>query len=177
MVAADLSNPLKARDHARSQAGTTVRAMPTIPAASARDLPPGVFPRDVVWDEVMAGGEYCGRVLKRGTRVRLTDLEWDACVSVIAFNADSPVERLNVADTVKVQWNCYLRSGSLLLSDMGRVLLSIEREVERPQVRFRRHLRPLPQCPRPVPARPREVRAGEEGHSPERKPVQGGAGR
>ena len=28
-----------------------------------------------------------------------------------------------VADTVKVQWNAYLGAGSLLLSDMGRVLM------------------------------------------------------
>jgi uncharacterized protein len=125
MVAADLSNPLKARDHARSQAGATVRAMPTIPAASATDLPPGVPPGDVVWHEVIAGGEYCARVLKRGTRVRLTDLEGDSCVNLIAFNADRPIERLNVADTVKVQWNGYVGDGNLLLSDMGRVLLSI----------------------------------------------------
>jgi urea carboxylase-associated protein 2 len=36
-----------------------------------------------------------------------------------------PSERLNVADTVKVQWNAYLGAGKLLLSDMGRVLMSI----------------------------------------------------
>ena len=36
-----------------------------------------------------------------------------------------PTERLNVADTVKVQWNAYLGEGKLLLSDMGRVLFSI----------------------------------------------------
>jgi urea carboxylase-associated protein 2 len=36
-----------------------------------------------------------------------------------------PTERLNVADTVKVQWNAYLGAGKLLLSDMGRVLMSI----------------------------------------------------
>lgn len=38
--------------------------------------------------------------------------------------ADRPVERLCVADTVKVQWQAYLGCGSLLLSDMGRVLAS-----------------------------------------------------
>ena len=30
-----------ARAHARSQAGTEVEAMPTIPASAATDLPPG----------------------------------------------------------------------------------------------------------------------------------------
>jgi urea carboxylase-associated protein 2 len=46
-------------------------------------------------------------------------------VNFILFNADRPIERLNVADTAKVQWNAYLGKGKLLLSDMGRVLLSI----------------------------------------------------
>jgi urea carboxylase-associated protein 2 len=44
---------------------------------------------------------------------------------MLVFNAERPVERLNVADTVKVQWNAYLGAGSLLLSDMGRVLMSV----------------------------------------------------
>jgi len=124
----DLSTPLKAREHARAQAGTIIRTMPTIPAAAAKDLPPGVSPADVVWEETLGAGEYGARVLKRGTRVRLTNLEGDACGNLLAFNADRPIERLNVADTVKVQWNAYLRQGNLLLSDMGRVLLSIMRD-------------------------------------------------
>jgi urea carboxylase-associated protein 2 len=44
---------------------------------------------------------------------------------MLVFNAERPIERLNIADTVKVQWSAYLRAGRLLLSDMGRVLLSI----------------------------------------------------
>jgi len=39
-----------------------------------------------------------------------------------------PTERLNIADTLKVQWNAYPVQGSLLLSDMGRVLASIEQD-------------------------------------------------
>jgi urea carboxylase-associated protein 2 len=57
--------------------------------------------------------------------VRLTDLEGDACANVLVYNALRPAERLNVADTVKVQWQAYLGAGSLLLSDMGRVMMSI----------------------------------------------------
>lgn len=125
MSTADLSTPDKAREHAHSQAGTVILAMPTIPASAARNLPPNVTPADVVWDETIAGGEYCARVLERGTRLRLTNLDGDGCISLLVFNADHPIERLNVADTVKVQWNAYLGKGRLLLSDMGRVLLSI----------------------------------------------------
>jgi urea carboxylase-associated protein 2 len=114
-----------ARDHARAMGGATVSAMPTIPARSATDLPPGVEPGQVTWDEVVAGGGYTAKVVRRGTAVRLTDLHGDACAHVLLHRADQPSERLNVADTVKVQWQAYLGEGTVLLSDMGRALATI----------------------------------------------------
>ncbi|MEI9965180.1 MAG: urea amidolyase associated protein UAAP1 [Caulobacteraceae bacterium] len=119
------ADPYGAQAHARAMAGTRVEAMPTVPAAEARDLPPGVEPAEVVWEETIAAGGYASRRLDRGARLRLVDLHGDACASLLVFNAEQPVERLNVADTVKVQWNGYLGAGRLLLSDMGRVLMSI----------------------------------------------------
>jgi uncharacterized protein len=124
----DTSTPLAAREHARSMAGTAVETMPILPARAARDLPAGVEPAEVVWDETIGAGGYASRVLARGTRLRLTNLEGDACVSLLVYNADQPIERLNVADTTKVQWNAYPRAGSLLLSDMGRVLMSVQED-------------------------------------------------
>jgi len=122
-----LADPNAARDHARAMAGTVVEAMPILPP-QADDLPAGVSADDLVWEETIAAGGYASRVLARGTRLRLADLQGDACVSLQLFNAAMPTERLNVADTVKVQWNAYLGEGSLLLSDMGRVLASIEQD-------------------------------------------------
>src|SRR6185503_16713417 len=59
---------------------------------------------------------------------RLANVDGDACAGLLLYNADQPAERLNVADTVKVQWQAYLGPGSLLLSDMGRALASIVRD-------------------------------------------------
>jgi urea carboxylase-associated protein 2 len=120
----DTARPDGARAHARSMAGTRVEAMPTLPASDAADLPAGVAARDMIWEETIAPGGYAARQLNRGARLRLVDLKGDACVSLLLFNAERPVERLNIADTIKVQWNGYLRCGSLLLSDMGRVMAS-----------------------------------------------------
>ena len=117
MVAKEVSTPAAAREHARSQANGQ--------KALAADLPAGVSAGDVLWDEKLEAGDYASRVLTRGSRLRITDLEGDGCVNFLVFNADHPIERLNVADTVKVQWNAYLGEGKLLLSDMGRVLMSI----------------------------------------------------
>jgi urea carboxylase-associated protein 2 len=106
-------------------AGTRAEAMPTLPAAAAADRPPGVAAEAMIWEETLAAGGYASRRLNRGARLRLTDLHGDAHVSLLVFNAERPVERLNVADTVKVQWNAYLGAGGLLLSDMGRVMFSL----------------------------------------------------
>ena len=119
-----LADPLAARDHARAMAGTIVESMPVLPPV-AQDLPEGVDGADLVWEETIAAGGYATRRLSRGSRLRLIDLAGDACASLLVFNAEMPTERLNVADTVKVQWNAYLGAGKLLLSDMGRVLMSI----------------------------------------------------
>lgn len=119
------ADPYAAQAHARAQAGTRAEAMPTVPATAAVDLPDGVLATEVVWDETIAPGGYAGRQIARGTRLRLTDLAGDASPSMLLFNAERPVERLNIADTLKVQWNGYLGQGRLLLSDMGRVLASL----------------------------------------------------
>ena len=124
---AALADPNAARDHARAMAGTVVEAMPILPPR-ADDLPPGVAADDLLWEETIAAGGYASRVLARGARLRLIDLRGDACASLLVFNAAMPTERLNIADTVKVQWDAYPSTGSLLLSDMGRVLASIEQD-------------------------------------------------
>jgi urea carboxylase-associated protein 2 len=119
------ADPSGAREHARVQAGTRVEAMPTLPASAAADRPDGVAAADMLWEETIAAGGYAAKQLDRGARLRLVDLHGDASPSMLIFNADNRAERLNVADTIKIQWNAYLGAGKLLLSDMGRVLMSI----------------------------------------------------
>jgi urea carboxylase-associated protein 2 len=119
------SAPKGAQAHARAMAGTRVEAMPTVPASATLDLPDDVRAEAMLWEHTVPGGGYAAKELHRGARLRLIDLKGDACVSMLAFNAERPQERLNVADTIKVQWNAYLGAGRLLLSDMGRVLASL----------------------------------------------------
>ncbi len=119
------ADPKSARAHARAMAGMRAEAMPIVPASAVPDPPQGVAPGSMLWEETLGAGGYASRELGRGARLRLIDLKGDACVSMLVFNAERPVERLNVADTLKVQWSARLRAGRLLLSDMGRVLLSI----------------------------------------------------
>jgi len=85
----------------------------------------GIDPSLILLNEKLPGGAYWHGVIKRGNSLRITDLEGSQGVSLICYNADSPIERLNVADTAKIQFNAFLKQGMLLYSDMGRVLFSI----------------------------------------------------
>ena len=125
MSEVNTADPAGARAHARSMAGVRVEAMPVVPATASDHRPEGVAAEAMLWDETIAPGGYAAKRLDRGARLRLVDLAGDGCISMLVFNAERPIERLNVADTLKVQWNAYLGPGKLLLSDMGKVLLSI----------------------------------------------------
>lgn len=114
-----------ARDHARAQAGRAAETQPTVPATALPDPPPGVAAGDVLWDETIGAGGYATSTLPRGSRLRLVDVDGDTCAGLLLHRADRPWERLNVADTVKLQWQAYPGPGYLLLSDMGRVLASV----------------------------------------------------
>jgi len=78
-----------------------------------------------ILEEALRGGQMWSRVLKRGQALRLTDLEGGACVSLLAYNADQPLERYNMPDTLKAQHISRITAGNVLYSDMGRVLLSV----------------------------------------------------
>ena len=115
----------QARAHARAQAGFAERTLRTVPPSQAADLPPAVDPATVVWDETLDVGGYCALRLPRHSHLHISDLGGDACIGFIVYNAGQPSERLNVADTVKVQWQAYLDADAVLLSDMGRALMTI----------------------------------------------------
>ena len=79
----------------------------------------------VYWEETVPGGATWSHVLKRRTALRLTDQQGGANVGMMLFNADNFTERLNLPDTLKAQHIARLTKGDVLMSDMGRVLVSI----------------------------------------------------
>jgi urea carboxylase-associated protein 2 len=76
-------------------------------------------------DEPLRGGQMWSRVLKRGQVLRVTDLEGSGSVAALLFNADFPLERYNMPDTLKAQHIARITTGNVLYSDMGRVLCSV----------------------------------------------------
>ena len=78
-----------------------------------------------VLQHTLLGGQAWSRRLRRNQRLRLRDVEGRACVSALLYNARDPLERYNMADTLKAQFTAFLTAGRVLYSDMGRVLCSI----------------------------------------------------
>jgi urea carboxylase-associated protein 2 len=79
----------------------------------------------VLWEETIQPGASWSHVLKRGTVLRLTDLEGGANVGALFYNFECPTERYNMPDTLKAQHIARLTKGFVLYSDMGRILCSI----------------------------------------------------
>lgn len=78
-----------------------------------------------IFQERLHGGQMWSRVLKRGQVLRITDVEGGASVAALFYNAEEPLERYNMPDTLKAQHIARLTQGYVLFSDMGRVLCSI----------------------------------------------------
>lgn len=87
--------------------------------------PATLNPGPVLWQEKIPGGAHWSGVMRRGTALRLTDLEGGANVSALFWNFEEKSERYNMPDTLKAQHTAYLSRGHCGFSDMGRVLFSI----------------------------------------------------
>jgi uncharacterized protein len=79
----------------------------------------------VRWELVLGAGHAIAHRVRRDTVLRFDDTEGDACVQLLAFNAHDPSERFNPGDTMKIPWQAYVGRGTLLLSDLGRILLTV----------------------------------------------------
>ena len=75
--------------------------------------------------EVVPGGWNFSHVLKKGTTLRITDLEGGANVSALFYNAEFLGERFNMPDSLKAQHTAFLTTGNTCMSDHGRVLVSV----------------------------------------------------
>ena len=104
--------------------GAAPRALPPLtPKDGAALAPEHIFARESV-----PGGWYWSSRLRRGDTMRLFNAAGRSSASVIAWNALDVSERINHADTVKVQWSASLRKGRVILSDMGKVVFSITQD-------------------------------------------------
>jgi uncharacterized protein YcgI (DUF1989 family) len=78
-----------------------------------------------MFEEIIQPGASWSHVLKRGTSLRLTDIEGGANVGALFYNFECTTERFNMPDTLKAQHIARLTNDFVMYSDMGRILCSM----------------------------------------------------
>jgi len=100
--------------------GATAQALPTL-----TDRLHPIAANKVVHHEHVPGGWYWSTRVARGEAIRIVNLQGKSTVSMVAWCEADMSERLNTADTMKVQWTTGLRKGRVIYTEMGRVAFSI----------------------------------------------------
>lgn len=79
----------------------------------------------VLYADTIPGSAHWSFVMKKGTTLRLIDIEGGANVGMLFYNPTNLLERYNAPDTLKCQHTFKLTRGNCLYSDMGRIFCSI----------------------------------------------------
>jgi uncharacterized protein len=99
----------------------TTKSLPNLTELDSVPIPPDA----VISTEDVPAGWYATIRLRRGEALRIVDATGRSSVSMIGWRQEDTSERINCADTVKVQWTTTLAKGRVILSDMGRVFMSL----------------------------------------------------
>lgn len=81
--------------------------------------------QQAIFSEVVPAGEPWMKVMKQGQVLRILDLEGNQAVDTLFYNAHNTEERYSATDTIRSQGNIYLTTGTQLLSNTGKVMLTI----------------------------------------------------
>ena len=78
-----------------------------------------------LFSEILPSGAMWSMRIPRRRLVRLTALDSGANLSALFYNANQPLDRLNIPDTLKALHTAKLTRGHILMTDMGNALVSI----------------------------------------------------
>jgi urea carboxylase-associated protein 2 len=115
------ANRARYEEHQRKGLEFAPKALPGNSAKPA----PQLAADQVLHREVIPGGWYWSTRVRKNETLRVSLDHGFSTVTMVAWNADEPSERLNLPDTVKVQWTTGLGKGRVIFSDMGTVMFSI----------------------------------------------------
>ncbi|WP_168879214.1 urea amidolyase associated protein UAAP1 [Rhizobium sp. P28RR-XV] len=115
------ANRARYEEHQRRGLEFAPKALP-----EASPLPPPEIARDtVVHREVIPGGWYWSTHVRKNEALRVSLDHGFSTLSLVAWSAADTSERLNLPDTVKLQWTTAIGKGRVIFSDMGRVMFSV----------------------------------------------------
>jgi urea carboxylase-associated protein 1 len=73
----------------------------------------------------VSAGEPWMREIRKGEYLRIVDLEGNQAVDTLFYNSHNRSDRYSAQDTIREQRNIYLTTGTMLMSTMGHVLMTI----------------------------------------------------
>jgi urea carboxylase-associated protein 2 len=79
----------------------------------------------ILYTTTLPGNGHWSLELRRGSLMKITDIEGGANVGMLFYNPRNLLERYNAPDTLKCQHTFKLQRGNCLYSDMGRIFASI----------------------------------------------------
>jgi urea carboxylase-associated protein 1 len=79
----------------------------------------------VIHDEIVPARAPWLRRVKAGETLRVVDLEGNQAVDFLLYATAGDAERFSAQDTIAAQTNIFLRTGSVLLSNEGRPMMTI----------------------------------------------------
>jgi urea carboxylase-associated protein 1 len=80
---------------------------------------------DAILDETVPARRPWSHILRRGEVLRIVDLHGQQAVDALFWRAGHPAERYSAQDTLRVGGRAYLGTGSRLISNEGRPMLTL----------------------------------------------------
>lgn len=82
-------------------------------------------PKNAIYNEVLEAGLGWMHLLKSGQVFRILDLEGNQAVDTTFYDAANPEDHYSAVQTIVMQKNIYLTTGSILRAESGKPLLEI----------------------------------------------------
>jgi hypothetical protein len=82
-------------------------------------------PGSILYEDTLAAACHWSLRMRKGTVLKLIDVEGGANLGMLFYNPENLLERYNAPDTLKCQHTFKLSRGNCLYSDMGRIFCSI----------------------------------------------------
>jgi uncharacterized protein len=86
---------------------------------------PNLDPATAIYDEVLPATRPWSYVVKQGQTLRIVDLGGNQAVDFLVYSAADPTERYSAQDTIVRQGNLFITTGTQLISNEGRVLMTV----------------------------------------------------
>ncbi|HBF32767.1 urea amidolyase associated protein UAAP1 [Rhizobium sp.] len=115
------ANRARYEEHQKKGLEFAPKALPGVSQKPA----PALADDKIIHQEVIPGGWYWSTQIKTNEVLRISLDHGFSALALVAWNTNDTNERMNLPDTVKMQWTTGLGKGRLIFSDMGKVMFSI----------------------------------------------------